>query len=429
MADAARYVILVLGTLQLLLSSGLVLGWMGFVLMFRGEGIFSADCSADERYSGACDKGEELALTTIYTAGLAGKTMSPLPLGLIIDRCESPRLVGVVFAVGTTLGFFLLAVSDSQGIIAFGVWLFSFFGSGIQLNLFQVASLFPDAKGLVMGWFTTLFGFSALVPMMLFRVWEWLDSPSDARSTLFLWYSALLCTFVAFSATIGVKFNDGDRVRWGWRGFEIVPEVAIPSPPQRTMSRRVSVVGVTISQHLTPLNLPQAIQEGKDTKTSGCTEVACTVDYKVFLLFFTLHFFRSLFYLGAVDSQVTSIAGSTVRSSTITNILSALESLRNVRISCEVKGRSCATDSPRTGAVCGNQWLDQTVRDTSWPADRPYHTPPQRCWSGIRRQPRSGHFCFARLCSCRRSLLASSSCIRRSCFGRRERNHHDVYIY
>ena len=89
------------------------------------------------------------------------------------------------------------------------------------------------------------------------------------------------------------------------------------------------MVGVTISQHLTPLNLPEAIHEGKDTKTSGCTEVACTVDYKVFLLFFTLHFFRSLFYLGAVDSQVTSIAGSTVRSSTITNILSALEFLRN----------------------------------------------------------------------------------------------------
>lgn len=317
MADGARYVILVFGTLQLLLSSGLVLGWMGFVLMFRGEGIFSADCSADERSSGACEKGEELALTTIYTAGLAGKTMSPLPLGLIIDRCESPRLVGVVFAVGTTLGFFLLAISDSQSIIAFGVWLFSFFGSGIQLNLFQVASLFPDGKGLVMGWFTTLFGFSALVPMMLFRIWEWLDSPHDARSTLFLWYSALLCVFVIFSASIGVKFSDGDRVRWGWRGFELVPpEVKIPSP-QRMMSRRVSVVGVTVSQHLTPLNLPGAVQEEQDSKSSGCTKEACTVDYKVFLMFFTLHFFRSLFYLGAVDSQATSIAGSTVRSSTI----------------------------------------------------------------------------------------------------------------
>ena len=98
---SARYVILVLASLQLLLSSGLVLGWMGFVLIFRGEGTFSADCSVEERGSGACDASEDLALTTIYTVGLSLAAMAPLPLGLVIDRCASPRLVGVIFAAGT----------------------------------------------------------------------------------------------------------------------------------------------------------------------------------------------------------------------------------------------------------------------------------------------------------------------------------------
>ena len=63
-----------------------------------------------------------------------------------------------------------------------------------------------------MGWFTTLFGFSALLPMMLFYAWELLDSPADARRTLFLWFSAFLCIFVVFSATMGNKFGEGDRV-------------------------------------------------------------------------------------------------------------------------------------------------------------------------------------------------------------------------
>jgi hypothetical protein len=137
---SARYVILVLASLQLFTSSGLVLGWMGFVLIFRGEGTFSTDCTAEERGSGACDASEDLALTTIYTVGLSVAAMAPLPLGLVVDRCESPRLVGVVFAAGTALGFFVLAISDSQAIIAIGFALFSFFGSGIQLNLFHVVS-------------------------------------------------------------------------------------------------------------------------------------------------------------------------------------------------------------------------------------------------------------------------------------------------
>ena len=82
-----------------------------------------------------------------------------------------------------------------------------------------------------MGWFTTLFGFSALLPMMLFYVWEWLDSPADARRTLFLWFSAFLCIFVVFSATMGNKFGEGDRVRWGCRGFELIPAETKPAQP------------------------------------------------------------------------------------------------------------------------------------------------------------------------------------------------------
>ena len=306
---SARYVILVLASLQLLMSSGLVLGWMGFVLIFRGEGTFAADCTAEERGSGACDASENLALTTIYTVGLSVAAMAPLPLGLVIDRCASPRLVGVVFAAGTALGFLVLAVSDSQGVIAIGFALFSFFGSGVQLNLFHVASLFPDGKGLVMGWFTTLFGFSALLPMVLFYIWEWLDSPEDARRTLFLWFSAVLCIFVAFSATMGVKFGEGDRVRWGCRGFELIPSENLP--PGRSKSAEPAVES---TPHLGEAG--NAVHDGVDGGAhSTCSNQACSVDYKVFLIFFSMHFFRSLFYLGAVDLQIASIAGSTVRSS------------------------------------------------------------------------------------------------------------------
>lgn len=303
-SGSARYVILVLASLQLLMSSGLVLGWMGFLLIFRGEGTFTAKCSAEEHLSGACARDEDLALATIYTVGLTVAAMAPLPLGLIIDRCESPRLVGVAFAAGTALGFFVLAISNSKGFIAVGFALFSFFGSGIQLNLFHVASLFPDGKGLVMGWFTTLFGFSALLPMGLFYIWEWLDSPADARRTLFLWFSAMLCCFVAFSATIGAKFGDGDRVRWGCRGFELVATEHIAVEP----------AAGCISQDD---NKDDALEGadgpfGSETDTN-CGKEACSLEYKAFLVFFTLHFFRSLFYLGAVDLQVASIARSTVR--------------------------------------------------------------------------------------------------------------------
>jgi MFS family permease len=317
----ARYVILVLASLQLLLSSGLVLGWMGFILIFKGEATFSSGCSSDDRASGACLAAEDLALTKIFTAGMTTAAMAPLPLGLVIDRCASPRLVGVVFAAGTAAGFLVVAVSSNLAVVAAGFALFSFFGSGIQLNLFHVASLFPERKGLVMGLFTTLFGFSALLPMMLFYIWEWLDSPADARRTLFLWFSALLCGFVAFSATMGARFNEGDRVRWGRLGFELVPPETAAGEKKKTADGGAEGAGLGGSQaaggHLDAdeIDVAQGTTAGPEDSSSSSSSLRsllCSSDYLVFLAFFTLHFFRSLFYLGAVDLQVASIAGSTV---------------------------------------------------------------------------------------------------------------------
>ena len=137
-----------------------------------------------------------------------------------------------------------------------------------------------------------------------------MDSPADARRTLFLWFSVILCLFVAFSATIGVKFCEGDRVKWGCYGFELVPKADNPAGKETANEATVEHEAVHSSAgdgvQSCPGNPPG------HGESSSCSTQACTLDYKAFFMFFTMHFFRSLFYLGAVDLQIASIANSTV---------------------------------------------------------------------------------------------------------------------
>ena len=64
---------LALASLQLLLSSGLVLGWMGFILILKGEGAFAGICDADggggSGSGGSCAAEQDLKLSEIFTVG------------------------------------------------------------------------------------------------------------------------------------------------------------------------------------------------------------------------------------------------------------------------------------------------------------------------------------------------------------------------
>ena len=70
---SARWVMLALASLQLLLSSGLVLGWMGFILILKGEGAFAGICDADggggSGSGGSCAAEQDLKLSEIFTVG------------------------------------------------------------------------------------------------------------------------------------------------------------------------------------------------------------------------------------------------------------------------------------------------------------------------------------------------------------------------
>ena len=212
---------------------------------------------------------------------------APLPLGLLIDRSKSPRWAGALFAAGTALGFALLAISEypDRNYFSLGFGLFSFFGSGVQLNLFHVANLFPQGKGLVMGLFTTLFGFSALLPLFFFYIWEAMDDPDNARRVLFLWFSAVLGAFVLFALSVGDFYADGDRLTFSSRGFRRLAPAAEAGAEAEGEGAEAQPARRSLRADLT------------------------SPDFLAFLAFFSLHFFRSIFYLGTVDLQLASIAG------------------------------------------------------------------------------------------------------------------------
>eukprot|EP01050_Picozoa_sp_SAG11_P013759 SAG11_NODE_1629_length_4547_cov_2.310701_2_plen_441_part_00 len=333
---AARWVILIASSLQLLLSSGLVLGWMGFLLIFKGEGTFASLCAVDARALAGnssaaafspstvrnCEE-SDVHLAGIFAVAFAFVACAALPLGLFVDRCP-PRLVGTTLAIGTAAGFLLLALADYPGRNLFkpGMALFSFFGSGIQLNLFHVANLFPRKKGLVIGLFTTLFGISALLPILMFHVWRWMEAPADAdpaqqhngdgstnsdsRQALFLWYAVVLSLFVPVMLMIHQRFEEGDEVVCGVKGF------SLRHPPTKQASDGASQPAILAvhSVQLAPVQASPALvataPEERRRRRPLRADLG-SADFLSFLAFFTLHFFRSLFWLGTVDLQVASV--------------------------------------------------------------------------------------------------------------------------
>jgi len=138
-------VLVIASAIQLLLCSGLTLGWAGMLLLLNGERTFEALCDGSSTLGadGTCDE-SDLKLNLIFTVSSTSYGAAPIVLGMVIDR-YGPRTMCVLSSAFLSVGFLLVTVSSYPDFDLFmvGFVLIATFGVGVQFSCFHVANLFP----------------------------------------------------------------------------------------------------------------------------------------------------------------------------------------------------------------------------------------------------------------------------------------------
>lgn len=206
-----------------LFSTGLTLGWGGFILILRGEGAFAHLCKEDLLTCQAADIRLNLVYTLSYTISLA----TTLPSGAIADRFP-PRIIVPSALFVCTSGFVLIAFAGyfepwSWNLLFPGFALLALSSQLPQLAAFQYTQLMPKGGSLMTGCLSGAYGVSSLVPVLLHLFWK----GSGGRGNLQMIatsYAALLATLLLFALNLpfGRAQASGALCRYKWnRGFFI----------------------------------------------------------------------------------------------------------------------------------------------------------------------------------------------------------------
>uniref|UniRef100_A0A7S1G570 Major facilitator superfamily (MFS) profile domain-containing protein n=1 Tax=Bicosoecida sp. CB-2014 TaxID=1486930 RepID=A0A7S1G570_9STRA len=228
---SARLFLLFASIGHLILTTGLILGWSGVVLILNGEGTVAHLCDAGDAADGdasvaaspvTCPR-SDVFIATIFTVGQVGATAGPIALGTLIDRI-GPRYGALLCASLVVVGLMLVATGlDSKGedaemLLPVGFALVGAFGSGVQFTAFHIANVFEEYHGTVTSCMSAAFGVSSLIFPLMQTVWS---SSGWSGATVFWAVAIMDIAWVLYATQLPMEsFELGDTVEYKLgRGF------------------------------------------------------------------------------------------------------------------------------------------------------------------------------------------------------------------
>eukprot|EP01113_Clastostelium_recurvatum_P034784 TRINITY_DN4764_c0_g1_i4.p1 TRINITY_DN4764_c0_g1~~TRINITY_DN4764_c0_g1_i4.p1 ORF type:complete len:494 (-),score=93.11 TRINITY_DN4764_c0_g1_i4:915-2396(-) len=163
LGDASRSVkvcVLILASLQIGLTAGIVMGWPAFQRLLIDNNVYSNLCTEGQAPCNA----QVLQMNSIYDAGIFANTGSPVLTGVILDRF-GPKRTNIISSILFIAGCAVLscALKFGMNIYAVGYGLLGFSGPGIYVSLFHLCNLVPEYQGSVLSGFSGIFTISSFV--------------------------------------------------------------------------------------------------------------------------------------------------------------------------------------------------------------------------------------------------------------------------
>ncbi|KAL7065778.1 hypothetical protein ACR3K2_37770 [Cryptosporidium serpentis] len=163
--NKTRYIIVFLSFIQMFLSSGIILGWPSLANMIKNENIFGF-VREDPTIPSLT---EEIYLAKLMNLSLSWQMFSTLFLGLLIDYF-GPKFIGICQFI-TTIGTTLILFQEIDGIninfCLIGIILQNLCGCVYIPSFIHMSNLFPSNKAMVTSTFSTLYGFSSCIFLIM----------------------------------------------------------------------------------------------------------------------------------------------------------------------------------------------------------------------------------------------------------------------
>ncbi|EGC32231.1 hypothetical protein DICPUDRAFT_98947 [Dictyostelium purpureum] len=183
----ARYVALILSSLQMLLVSGIVFGWPALETELIQQNTFRYLCGEDEVVP--CPK-QSSRLNLVYTIGAFTATGSAFLTGALYDRYGPKKtnfLAFILLVLGFVLWFISYLYESNLYIVSF-----AFIGTGgpaCQVSLLHISNLFPKTSSAISSSFSGMFVGSSII----FKIFQIIANKYDIKiSYIFLVYMGLL---------------------------------------------------------------------------------------------------------------------------------------------------------------------------------------------------------------------------------------------
>merc|ERR1719265_3141995 len=169
------------------------MGWQPMRTMLKRETTVRPSSCESHPADQPCNE-EELSFGLVFATGSWANQGGRLLVGIVLDRF-GPRWISTGCAFMCSIGALVFALMSTTTGLAIGYFFIGIGGSGMQMSLQSVSTLFPKRKGLVMAMLSGAF----IAATGVFVIFENVHRLADLslRTLMLIYASVLLLTAVA----------------------------------------------------------------------------------------------------------------------------------------------------------------------------------------------------------------------------------------
>ncbi|KAH7647968.1 hypothetical protein FG379_000751 [Cryptosporidium bovis] len=279
-------VMIIMASFQMLVSSGIMLGWQSLANVIKSSGTYRFLC---EDPSLPCMK-EEVYLANLMSTVISIQMFLVIFLGILMDLF-GPKFVGICQTF-SALGTFMIAYGNPQGNIDYvwyGALLQNICGCVYIPSFIHLANLFPNRRAVVASTLSTLYGFSSLTFLVVQIAY---DNLSVSMSNVLLPLGIIQGLFIIYSFLLpNNTIQIGDKCSFSLKkfGFYIIQR---NNPSEKIENN---------------LNVPTYEVDNSDSK-SMLTSKIIPLYNKIFSKLFVVQFLLELFLVVSVNFYVSTLS-------------------------------------------------------------------------------------------------------------------------
>ena len=180
-----RWALLLLSSVQVFTSAGIIFGWASLVVVLKEAGVY-ADACGTAAASNCTARSNRLQM--IFTVASSANSVANLSSGFVMDR-YGPRVCKLQSHLCVIVGSALLGcwTPGRDALVLPAMTLIGYGGTGLQLASIHLSNLFPGAKSLATCFIVGMFQLSFFV----FFVFRMLFDGGTSLQSIFWWYAVL----------------------------------------------------------------------------------------------------------------------------------------------------------------------------------------------------------------------------------------------